>query len=98
MADPSTNPGVIECAGEVIPAGEGYCVRDMERWAPESRKSQQRTAFQRDRARLTHSSALRRLGGKTQVLTAGTDDFARTRLTHTHEVAQIGRHVGTVLG
>lgn len=90
--------GMVGRDGEVIPAGRGYDVRDMERWAPESRKSQQRTAFQRDRARLTHSSALRRLGAKTQVLVAGTDDFARTRLTHTLEVAQIGRQIATVLG
>lgn len=90
--------GMIGRDGEVIPAGRGYDVHDMERWAPESRKSQQRTAFQRDRARLTHSSALRRLGAKTQVLVAGTDDFARTRLTHTLEVAQIGRQIATVLG
>ena len=57
-----------------------------------------RSAFQRDRARLIHSSALRRLGAKTQILVAGTDDFARTRLTHTLEVAQIGRQIGTSLG
>lgn len=77
---------------------EGYCASDEERWAPESPKSSSRTAFQRDRARLIHSSALRRLGAKTQILVAGTDDFARTRLTHTLEVAQIGRQIGSSLG
>ena len=66
---------------------EGYSAFDEERWAPEPPKSSSRTAFQRDRARLIHSSALRRLGAKTQILVAGTDDFARTRLTHTLEVA-----------
>lgn len=77
---------------------EGYSLTDEERWAPEPPKSRQRTAFERDRARLVHSSALRRLGAKTQILVAGSDDFARTRLTHTLEVAQIGRQIGTLLG
>ena len=77
---------------------EGYSAFDEERWVPEPPKSSSRTAFQRDRARLIHSSALRRLGAKTQILVAGTDDFARTRLTHTLEVAQIGRQIGTSLG
>ena len=77
---------------------DGYTDFDKERWAQEPPKSRSRTAFERDRARLIHSSALRRLGTKSQVLLAGTDDFARTRLTHTLEVAQIGRELGAVLG
>lgn len=77
---------------------EGYTRTDEERWAPEPPKSGTRTAFERDRARLVHSSALRRLGAKTQILVAGTDDFVRTRLTHTLEVAQIGRQIGAMLG
>ncbi|MEK0306342.1 deoxyguanosinetriphosphate triphosphohydrolase [Bifidobacterium favimelis] len=85
-------------AGDRILRGEGYTPEDEERWAPEPPKTSSRTAFQRDRARLVHSSALRRLGAKTQILVAGTDDFARTRLTHTLEVAQIGRQIGTMLG
>ncbi|MDF7663618.1 deoxyguanosinetriphosphate triphosphohydrolase [Bifidobacterium sp. ESL0763] len=80
------------------PPQEGYTPFDEERWAEEPPKSQSRTAFQRDRARLIHSSALRRLGAKSQILVAGTDDFARTRLTHTLEVAQIGRQIGSMLG
>lgn len=83
---------------ETIPAGEAYCAFDEERWAVEPPKSKSRTAFERDRARLIHSSALRRLGAKSQILIAGTDDFARTRLTHTLEVAQIGRQIGKLLG
>ncbi|MDO4913395.1 MAG: deoxyguanosinetriphosphate triphosphohydrolase [Bifidobacteriaceae bacterium] len=75
-----------------------YCAFDEERWVQEPPKSRSRTAFERDRARLIHSSALRRLGEKSQILVAGTDDFARTRLTHTLEVAQIGRELGAVLG
>ena len=84
--------------GEEVLSNEGYTLFDEERWAAEPPKSRDRTAFERDRARLVHSSALRRLGAKTQILVAGTDDFARTRLTHTLEVAQIGRQVGAMLG
>lgn len=76
----------------------GYGAYDCERWAPEEAKSSSRTDFERDRARLIHSSALRRLGAKSQILVAGTDDFARTRLTHTLEVAQIGRTIAAMLG
>ena len=91
--------GAAETIGrERVPAGEGYGAVDEERWAPEPPKSRSRTAFERDRARLIHSSALRRLGAKSQILVAGTDDFARTRLTHTLEVAQIGRQIGAMLG
>ena len=84
--------------GEQVLSDEGYSAFDEERWAPEPPKSKSRTAFERDRARLIHSSALRRLGAKSQILIAGTDDFARTRLTHTLEVAQIGRQIGALLG
>ena len=65
---------------------------------PEAPKSAARTPFERDRARIVHSSALRRLGAKTQILGAGSGDFVRTRLTHTLEVAQIGRELGKSLG
>ena len=76
----------------------GYTAHDLERWVPEPPKSQARTPFQRDRARVLHSSALRRLGAKTQVLGAGANDFVRTRLTHSLEVAQVGRDIGAELG
>jgi dGTPase len=57
-----------------------------------------RSDFERDRDRIIHCSAFRRLEGKTQVFTPGLDDFYRSRLTHTIEVAQIGRTVAKALG
>jgi dGTPase len=57
-----------------------------------------RTLFQRDRDRIVHSTAFRRLMYKTQVLVAQTNDHHRTRLTHTLEVAQISRTIARQLG
>ncbi|HKA00048.1 MAG TPA: dNTP triphosphohydrolase [Candidatus Solibacter sp.] len=56
-----------------------------------------RNAFQRDRDRIIHARAFRRLEAKTQVFTPGLSDHFRNRLTHTIEVAQIARTVANVL-
>jgi dGTPase len=56
-----------------------------------------RAAFERDRDRIIHCAAFRRLEGKTQVFTTGLNDQYRTRMTHSIEVAQIGRTVARVL-
>jgi dGTPase len=77
-----------------------FAVRSSEsrgRLHPES-ESAFRTVFQKDRDRVLHTSAFRRLEYKTQVFVNTQGDYYRTRLTHTLEVAQVGRTIARALG
>jgi len=69
-----------------------------QRFVEEPPKASRRSSFERDRARVLHSAALRRLAGKTQVVVPWESDFPRTRLTHSLECAQIGRELGQAIG
>ncbi len=73
------------------------CVNSRGRLHPDE-EPEYRTVFQRDRDRIIHTSAFRRLEYKTQVFVIDEGDYYRTRLTHTIEVSQIGRTIARALG
>ena len=91
----SPGPSYNYCALPLV----GYaCVPEQSRGrVHEEPESKNRSAFQRDRDRIIHSSAFRRLKDKTQVFVYDKEDHARTRLTHTLEVAQITRSIARAL-
>jgi dGTPase len=88
----------LELHEDQILSPYGLRSRDTKGRAFPDKEPRYRTSFQRDRDRVIHTSAFRRLEYKTQVFINFEGDYFRTRLTHTLEVAQIGRTIARALG
>lgn len=96
------NPAVVESLSvdqreQLLLAPWAMYSRDSAGRKHPDREHPFRGPFQRDRDRILHSSAYRRLSGKMQVFTGEMGDYHRTRLTHTQEVATVARTIGRVL-
>src|SRR5436309_3163853 len=96
-ADPFEPPDWLEREEEVLAPYAMKTRQSKGRQHPEPPHSF-RTLYQRDRDRIIHSTAFRRLMHKTQVLVNQVGDYHRTRLTHTLEVTQISRTIARGLG